>query len=731
LDDRVSDHPLLDQALDHHRAGRLNEALPLYQTILASEPQNAFVWNLLGALRTAQANYPLAVEHLLAAVKLDASQAPYYANLGETYRRWGRDAEAINCLRRALALDPRQVDALNNLGIIYQAQGKLREAADCYEQGLRIQPDVPEMYLNVGTLYDRLGMTAEAIRYFQRALQLKPDFATAYNNLAAILIGQLRYDEAHNLLEHCLRLKPTYAEAWNNRGSIEQMRGRFTAAIPYFQEAIKYSPAYLDALTNLASAQRSIGDLPAAEASFARAMELDGRDGLRIKAAFPLPPVLQSQAQIDPLRQRLKENLGHLAAQKLHVTDPIKELGHNHFYLAYHGLDDREFNVQIAELQRRACPALSFTAPHCQAPVHVEPRRPIRIGIVSSHLFMHSVGRLMGGIIAQLSRAQFHVTVVRLPSPSDDWSREIDASADAVLQTSWQLETAQQEIAQQKFDILLYADLGMDVLSYFLAFARLAPLQCVTWGHPVTTGISTIDYFLSAGSLEPEDGPQHYSEKLVLLSAPPTYLRPFEFLPSEESRADFGLEPTDHVYVCAQSLFKFHPEFDSMLARILEQDPRGKLVLIGTREPAWQESLLARFRQTMPNAWTRVHFVPRQTTNGLARLMQLADVVLDTTHFSGGLTTLEAFYVNQPVVTLPGRFMRGRVTYAYYRQMEMDDCVARDVADYVRLALRMANDRPWREQMQALVRERQVRLYENIGVVRELEEFLAKALQRA
>ncbi len=267
-------------------------------------------------------------------------------------------------------------------------------------------------------------------------------------------------------------------------------------------------------------------------------------------------------------------------------------------------------------------------------------------------------------------------------------------------------------------------------MSYYLAFARLAPLQCVTWGHPVTSGISTIDYFISARHLEPEDGPQHYSEKLVRLSAPPTYLRPFNYLPSSQSRADFGLEATDHAYVCAQSLFKIHPEFDAILARILQQDSLGKLVLIGTREPVWQEQLLERFRQTMPDVWTRVHFVPRQTTNGLARLMQLADVVLDTTHFSGGLTTLEAFYVGQPVVTLPGRFMRGRVTYAYYRQMDMDDCVAHDADDYIRLALRLANDRSWREQMQALVRERQVRLYGNVGVVRELEQFLIDALQQ-
>ena len=207
------------------------------------------------------------------------------------------------------------------------------------------------MLVNIGTLYDRLGLGDQAIHYFQRALQLKPDFATAYNNLAATYIGLARFDEARSLLEQCLRLNSNYAEAWNNLGSIEQSQGFFSASTIYFQEALKRSPGYFDAQTNLATAQRSIGDLPAAEASFARAMELRDSDALRIKAAFLLPPILESQAQIAPLRERLQQNLERLAAQTLRVTDPIKDLGHDHFYLAYHGLNDRDFNCQIADIR--------------------------------------------------------------------------------------------------------------------------------------------------------------------------------------------------------------------------------------------------------------------------------------------------------------------------------------------------------------------------------------------
>jgi protein O-GlcNAc transferase len=271
----------------------------------------------------------------------------------------------------------------------------------------------------------------------------------------------------------------------------------------------------------------------------------------------------------------------------------------------------------------------------------------------------------------------------------------------------------------------------MDPLAYFLAFSRLAPVQCLNWCHPVTSGIPNIDYFLSAQGLEPPGAAEHYSEMLVQLSAPPTYLDPLTCGPSSKSLEDFGLAGTGTLYVCPQSLFKIHPDFDPILDRILRADPAGQVVLPAAKDPAWQQAIVARFQRSIPQTFSRVRFVPRQTPEDLLRLMQLADVILDTTHFSGGLTTIESLHVGQAPITLPGEFMRGRVTNGYYRQMGFSDCIAQDVEDYVRLALRMANDRTWREEMRAAVRDTAHKLYRNRNVVGEIERFFVSALQQA
>ena len=85
-----------------------------------------------------------------------------------------------------------------------------------------------------------------------------------------------------------------------------------------------------------------------------------------------------------------------------------------------------------------------------------------------------------------------------------------------------------QAISDAAPHVLLYPEVGMDMIVGWLAAQRLAPVQCVAWGHPETTGMPTIDYFLSSDFMEPPDAATHYTESLVRMphlghiSRPPT-----------------------------------------------------------------------------------------------------------------------------------------------------------------------------------------------------------------
>lgn len=169
-----------------------------------------------------------------------------------------------------------------------------------------------------------------------------------------------------------------------------------------------------------------------------------------------------------------------------------------------------------------------------------------------------------------------------------------------------------------------------------------------------------------------------------------------------------------------------------MLGEIVRRDPKGLLVLINSRKaPQLGQLLLERFRQSMPDVAHRVSFLPFLHLDALLGFLQHVDAILDTPVFGGGTTSLEMFAVDAPIVTWPGPFARSRITHALYRQMQIEGLAAESAAQYVDVALRLANDPAWRAMLQSELRQKKHVLYENVAVVRELERFFNAAVDAA
>jgi predicted O-linked N-acetylglucosamine transferase (SPINDLY family) len=334
----------------------------------------------------------------------------------------------------------------------------------------------------------------------------------------------------------------------------------------------------------------------------------------------------------------------------------------------------------------------------------------------------------MSGLISRLSREKFDVSVYSFPHGRNDDIAQMQTCAGRVVMLPPVLAAARERLAAERLDALCHVDIGMEPLTYFLAFARLAPVQFATWLHPVTTGIRNVDYFLSSSLIEPERAESHYSERLVQLVTLPTwYERPERPTPLKP-RAALGLNEAKTQYVCPQSPFKIHPDFDALLAAILRADPNGEIVLLEGRLREWARSLLARIRVGAPDVAARLRCIPTLPPADFEHLLAQADVLLDPLHWSGGITTLDALAFGTPVVTLPGAMMRGRVTYGCYRMMGMMDCVARSEKEYVELALRLGTDRGLREAIRAKILAHNVMLYRNNAAAAEFERFVRGAV---
>lgn len=637
----------------------------------------------------------------------------------------GMLAEAEHFYIEVIKLDPCHADANYLLSELAQQAGDFKTAQALLEQALQTDSSNPVFHLARGNALMSGGHYEEAIVRYQNALLLSPDMAEAHLNLGAALLAIGRWADAESSLLDALRINPSLAEAHNNLGNIGMTTDRLVQAEASYRQAININPEFADARVNLGNLLRKQADIDGARHHYEQAIAVNPSGCLRIKMATMLPPVYASLDEMHLRRAKLVEELSALEHAPLAPCNPLKGGGGNNFYLVYQGEDDREIQERLARLYRRV-----YQPGHDAVERTASQGRKIRIGFISSFLRDHTIGELNRGIIANLSRELFEVSVFSIGYYQDPITDCIALCADHYhALPNRDLHALEGFIAQQHIDVLLYTDIGMEPVSYFLAFSRLAPVQCVTWGHPVTTGIDTIDYFISSEHQETPDSDRFYSEKLVRLSAIPAYYYAPPALDSTKGRADYGLPEDRQLYLCPHSLFKFHPEFDEIIAAILQQDPKGIFVLMEGHYPQWTARLKERFAGIMPDVADKVIFLPRLGYADYLRVMLLTDVMLDPLHFGGGKTSLDALSLGLPIVTLPGEFMRGRATYACYRKMDVMDCVASSKADYVRKAVAIATDDALRRELSRKIIAGSKLLQEDAGVVRELEQFFLKAVQ--
>ena len=256
------------------------------------------------------------------------------------------------------------------------------------------------------------------------------------------------------------------------------------------------------------------------------------------------------------------------------------------------------------------------------------------------------------------------------------------------------------------------------------AALRLAPLQTVTWGHPVTTGLPTMDRFLTSASMESNDGDAHYSERLYRLAN----LGICYALPDEALRDDGGESAEGPQYVCTQSLFKLLPAFDAMIAAIAREAGRCRFDFIAHDSPdvtaAFQRRLGKAFTAVGLNAADFCRFHPFMSRAAYFAFNRRADVILDSVPWSGGKTTLDAVACGKVVVTLPGLSMRSRHSAGILGRAGVLETIAADPDDYVAIAVRLGRDRAWRREIETKVRAGHGRVFNDRAPIEDLQAFL-------
>jgi protein O-GlcNAc transferase len=727
---------MLAAAMAHHRAGRLPDAERLYRVACDADPANARAFHLLGVVAH-QLGRPDATSLLARAVMLDPGFAEAHNDRGVIFAANGMLPEAVSCFERAVALNPGYAEARTNLARGLRSLQRLDEAVTQFELALKFA-ESPLAHFNLASALELTGRHPEAERHYRCAIALRDDFVDAHIQLAALLQGTDRLPEALAHAERAVTLRPDSAGAHNNLGNILRSMGRREEAIAEYRSALRIDPNSFMAHYNCGVSLRGETRIAEAREHFAEAFALkpDFWEAELALCMAELPALYGNADEIAERRQAYARRLAKLSADVDRAGTPValaQAIGsHQPFYLPYQGRDDRELQALYGSLVCRIL-AARYATPVLPKPPR--PEEPIRLGIVSGFFRQHSNWKIpIKGWLTQLDRARFRVSGYYTADEHDDETDAAAALCDHFVEGPRSLDAWRRAILDDAPHVLIYPEIGMDRTAAQLAAQRLAAVQCCSWGHPVTSGFPTMDYFISSELMEPPEAAQQYSEQLIRLPNLSIYYEPAENPPVEIDREQLGLRDDAIAYWCCQSLPKYLPQFDSVFAGIAREVPGCQFAFIAfPGGKAVTEMFRARldraFKEANLDANDYCVFLPRLAPAVFAAAVGQFDIVLDSIGWSGCNSVLESLAHNLPIVTFAGEMMRGRHTAAILRMMSIDETTARNIDEYISMAAGLGCDATRRAELSAKIASRKHAIYYDRRCIAALEDFLDRAIR--
>ena len=223
---------------------------------------------------------------------------------------------------------------------------------------------------------------------------------------------------------------------------------------------------------------------------------------------------------------------------------------------------------------------------------------------------------------------------------------------------------------------------------YYLSFIRFAKIQITSWGHPITSGNSSIDYFLSSKLLETKEGQKNYSENLLL----PNYLPMYFYKPIIKKKLKKDELTTKNIYFCSQTLIKIHPHFDNVIKKILDKDKKAKILFIKDKNEILSKKLFERFKKNIPFKTDQITFLDQLSHEDYINRCGNSSVLLDPLYFGSGNSFHESMFYGTPTVTLPTNNLKSRIVFGAYKQMQIiEPPVVKSIDEYVDKALEIAN----------------------------------------
>lgn len=732
---------LLQQAVTLHNQGKSQEAEALYTQVLQVQPNNFDALHLLGLLASQTGRLALAVDLMQRALNINGKDINVLFNLANTLQRIQHHEEALKSYDRLLKLRPDFFQAINNLAISQLALGRNAEALASFERGIKLKPREPFFHKNRGDVLRIMQRHDEALVSYKTALEINPDDISTLNNYGALLQVARKHELAITCFNRILNLNPHDVVAMHNRGNALRSLRRYPEGLASYDGALALKPDFVDAYVSRAEALLDIGEQQAALASFNTALQLNPQSlTLKLKGLLAHVPVFaQSAKQVASARAQFEHDLvslqasitSHACEDETAIVGEILP-----FFLAYQADNNRALLETFGKLscelmgrwQARQGLILNWQPP--------SPSMPIRVGIVSAHIRRHSVwDAIVKGWFEQLDKTRFELHVFYVDAVQDQETTIAKANATSFEGGVKSAADWAKIILAKNVDTLIYPEVGMDPTTFRLASMRLAPIQMATWGHPETTGLPTMDYYLSAENFESADAQSYYSEQLICLPNLGCYYsaEEIEFQPVNLSNllSNLGIDSEKPLMICPGTPFKYAPQHDHVLIDIARRLDDVQFVFFTYhRIPELSHKLAQRlstyFSEAGMSYEKHVRFISWQKPSEFHFLIKNAHVLLDTIGFSGFNTAMQAIVCHTPVVAYQGQFMRGQLASGILKQLGMQAYIATNKQEYVECAVKLVTDVVFADQARKKLQASVHTLYQDISVIKALEEMLSE-----
>ena len=573
-------------------------------------------------------------------------------------------------------------------------------AEKLYNEILKSSPFHEGAQSNLGILYNQLGKPQKAISCYEKAIQINPNSANAYYNLGTILNELRKPQKAISCYEKAIQINPNYIDAHNNLGVIFAQLGESQKAINCFEKAIKIKPE------NLTSHWLSMNTFPVIYKNF---------------------------EEIEQYRNNFKKSINKVnllldAQSKYSKKQLISALNSStNFYLHYQGTD-------VLDLQKRYANLVEKITQNIYQEFHKERKKNIsskyiKVGFVSCFFKNHTVSKLFKNWILKLNQKYFKRFVYYAGNEFDHTTNEIKQNVDYFFNHT-DVDQLINQIFKDNLDVLIYLDIGMKPIIQILSSLRLAPIQCNTWGHPVTSGFKNIDYYFSSELMEDKNSQKNYSENLIIL---PNLGINYDFPNlSNIKKPNILNKSNSTIYLNLQSLFKLIPQDDHIYLDILKKNSNCCFWFIQGNNNSvtsiFKERISKLFKKEGYNFEKYSYFHPRCKQEEFFGLIEESDIILDSFNWSGGNTSLEAISLNKPIVTYPSNFMRGRHTYGILKILDIDETIATSKKNYVEIAVKLANEKKFRNSIIDKMKKNKNKLFNDDKSLKFLEEVIKKKL---